>query len=148
MKNEHRILVVEDTASLRNSMETILGNSGYAVDAAADANEALRLFKKHVPCLVLLDILLPERDGLDLLADIRKLPGGKSVPVFVITQLGETEYRQRAKTLGVQRYYVKANISLSELLSSAEKCLKSCKSSAPKPAAAKKALSATKKKTG
>jgi len=63
MKQEHGILVVEDTASLRTSMETILRNAGFGVVGVSDAETAMQAFKKHPPCLILLDILLPKIDG-------------------------------------------------------------------------------------
>ncbi len=124
MKNERRILVVEDALSLRESLKTVLRNSGYIVDLAADGEEALSSFKKHAPSLILLDILLPGRDGLEILSEIRKMRGGKDVCVIVITQFNEKEQRERAKALGVAVYFVKANISLSDLLDAVSRVIK------------------------
>ena len=116
-------MIVEDTPSLRDSLKIILQRSGYDVTAVADAEQAEISCKADYPDLILLDILLPRMNGLDLLAKLRKTACGKDVAVIVITQLSDHAYREMAKKLGVKKYFVKANFSLFEILSAVDEIL-------------------------
>ena len=72
----NHILVVDDEAEIRSSLEEILREEGYGVAGAADAEEAMTLLRDVPYDVVLLDIWLPGRDGLELLAEIRSMAGG------------------------------------------------------------------------
>ena len=72
----NHILVVDDEAGIRSSLEEILREEGYGVAGAADAKEAVTLLRDAPYDVVLLDIWLPDRDGLELLAEIRAVACG------------------------------------------------------------------------
>jgi DNA-binding response OmpR family regulator len=113
---QKRILIVEDTASLRESLQIILRRAGYRAEAVPDGEMGLMCCKKSYPDLVLLDILLPKMSGFDFLKQLRKTPKGKKTPVIVITQFGDQAYYKKATEIGVQGYFIKANISLQQVL--------------------------------
>ncbi len=99
-----QVLVVEDDEHIRNTVKTFLVNSGYSVDASSDGDEALELFYDRRHHLVILDILLPGMDGLELLKEIRRL---SDVPVLMMTALGDDVYQLSAFTKEADDYVTK-----------------------------------------
>jgi CheY-like chemotaxis protein len=80
-----RILIVEDKASSRELLRTVLEQLGYAVIEAGDGDEALRQVRRQAPDLVLMDLQMPARNGYDVLQEIRKDPGLARLPVVAVT---------------------------------------------------------------
>jgi two-component system, OmpR family, response regulator VanR len=99
-----QILVVEDDEHIRNTVKTFLTNAGYDVDTSADGDEALELFYNKRHQLVILDILLPGIDGLELLKEIRRL---SDVPVLMMTALGDDVYQISAFSKEADDYVIK-----------------------------------------
>jgi len=108
-----RILVVEDEPAIAEFVERGLRAAGYAVDCAAEGDEAERRASADQYDLVLLDILLPGKDGLEVLATIRERD--RQTPVILLTALGEIEDRVRGLDRGATDYVVKP-FSMEELL--------------------------------
>jgi CheY-like chemotaxis protein/two-component sensor histidine kinase len=79
------VLVVDDDASMRERLRSILERNGWAVGEAADGAEALERVRAKVPQLVLLDLTMPVMDGFTFLEKLRRLPEGTDVPVLVLT---------------------------------------------------------------
>jgi signal transduction histidine kinase/CheY-like chemotaxis protein/CHASE3 domain sensor protein len=98
------VLVVEDDAGAREILRLCLRNAGYDVVEAADADEALAVARTARPQAVTLDLLLPKRDGWELLAELRSDPATHAIPVIVVSV---TEDRLRAHTCGAQAVLVK-----------------------------------------
>ncbi|HTW81293.1 MAG TPA: sigma-54 dependent transcriptional regulator [Terracidiphilus sp.] len=94
------VLVVDDEAEIRSSLEEILREEGYGVATAATAAEAVVLLEDAPYDVVLLDIWLPDRDGLDVLADLRKQPIEKRPEVVIISGHGTIETAVKATKLG------------------------------------------------
>jgi DNA-binding response OmpR family regulator len=65
------ILVVDDEGAIRSILRTTLEQAGYDVEDAANGNEALRLYSQHVPDLIMIDLMMPEKEGLETIKDIR-----------------------------------------------------------------------------
>jgi CheY-like chemotaxis protein len=80
-----RILIVEDKASSRELLRTVLEQLGYVVIEAGDGDEALRQVRRQTPDLVLMDLQMPARNGYDVLQEIRKDPGLARLPVVAVT---------------------------------------------------------------
>src|SRR5688500_4624670 len=93
-----RILVVDDDASARTAMEAMLAPEGYVVLAAASGKEALAIVAQHAPDLMLLDVIMPDMDGYDVVRAMKVKLTTKKVPVIMITSLGDRE----AKLLGLR----------------------------------------------
>ena len=84
-RRQHTILVVDDHADVRQSHRMIFETRGFAVEEAADGAQALASIKRSVPSLVLLDLMMPGIDGLEVLKSIRENPLTKDLPVIVVT---------------------------------------------------------------
>ena len=103
----NHVLVVDDEAEIRTSLEEILSEEGYAVASAATAAEALVLIEDAPYDVVLLDIWLPDRDGLDVLSDIHALDAEKRPEVVIISGHGTIESAVKATKLGAYDFLEK-----------------------------------------
>ena len=103
----NHILVVDDEVEIRNSIAEILREEGYGVATAATATEALVLVNDAPFDVVLLDIWLPDRDGLDVLSDIRQLSGERRPEVVIISGHGTIETAVKATKLGAYDFLEK-----------------------------------------
>jgi two-component system, OmpR family, alkaline phosphatase synthesis response regulator PhoP len=108
----HRILVVDDEPSVTDLLAYNLRKAHYDVSTATDGREALRLAGEYKPDLILLDLMIPEVDGLDVCRELRKT---SSVPVIMITALGEETDRIVGLELGADDYVTKP-FSVRELM--------------------------------
>jgi DNA-binding response OmpR family regulator len=111
-----KILIVEDDKFLRLLLERKLKNESFEVVAAEDGEEALEKIVTEKPDLILLDIILPKKSGFVVLEEINKDENLKRIPVFIISNLGQPEDIERGKNLGAKEYFVKAGLSLEELI--------------------------------
>src|SRR4051812_6018279 len=96
----NHVLVVDDEAEIRSSLEEIIREEGYGVASAATAAEALVLIQDAPYDVVLLDIWLPDRDGLDVLADVRQMALERRPEVVIVSGHGTIETAVRATKLG------------------------------------------------
>src|SRR3954471_4745627 len=96
----NHVLVVDDEAEIRSSLEEILREEGYAVASAATSAEALLLIEDAPYDVVLLDIWLPDRDGLDVLSDVRRMSLERRPEVVMISGHGTIETAVKATKLG------------------------------------------------
>jgi two-component system nitrogen regulation response regulator NtrX len=103
----NHILIVDDEAEIRESLQSILAEEGYLVTTAATAGEALTLLADAIYDVVLLDIWLPDRDGLDTLADIRQMESAHIPEVVIISGHGTIEAAVRATKLGAYDFLEK-----------------------------------------
>jgi len=103
----NHILVVDDEAEIRNSLEEILREEGYGVATAATAAEALVLLQDAPYDVVLLDIWLPDRDGLDVLAEMHQLAVEMRPEVVIISGHGTIETAVKATKLGAYDFLEK-----------------------------------------
>jgi OmpR family response regulator RpaB len=102
--HKEKILVVDDEASIRRILETRLSMLGYTVVTAADGEEALALYKKECPNLIILDIMMPKLDGYGVCQEIRK---DSEIPIIMLTALGDVADRITGLELGADDYVVK-----------------------------------------
>ena len=103
----NHVLIVDDEAEIRTSLEAILNEEGYLVTTAATATEALTLIRDALYDVVLLDIWLPDRDGLDTLAEIRRIESTNLPEVVIISGHGTIEAAVRATKLGAYDFLEK-----------------------------------------
>ena len=102
--NKYKILVVEDETNIRSFMETILETGGYQVLTATTCQQGIMMFASHMPDLVILDLGLPDRDGLDLIQAARKI---SSVPILVLSARTLEGDKVAALDLGANDYVTK-----------------------------------------
>jgi len=84
--NRGRILIVDDEEDIRESLETLLTIEGYSVDLAPNATEGLERLAKSTYDLVLLDLMMPDKSGMEVLAEVRERD--RETPIFLITAYG------------------------------------------------------------
>lgn len=101
------VLIIEDDDLTAHLVQIILSTRGYRVRTAPDARRGLALALKEEPDLILLDYMLPEQDGLELLADMRAMPELGTVPIIMITAAGRQEVVLRAIRTGATDFLVK-----------------------------------------
>jgi DNA-binding NarL/FixJ family response regulator len=109
-----KVLIVEDELPLRMAYDTILKREGHTVERAKDGQEALDKAGDFKPDLILLDLLMPNVDGIEFLKkyDLKKHP---KVRVVVFSNLSHSEQIQEAEKLGAMRYVVKSSVTPSKL---------------------------------
>jgi len=100
-----KVLVIDDEADIRESLDALLSLEGYDVDLAANALDGTKRLESHVYDLVLLDLMMPDRSGMDVLRDVRDRD--RETPIFMITAFGSTETAVHALKLGANDYFTK-----------------------------------------
>lgn len=118
-----KVLVVEDDAFLLKAYMAKLQNSGFDVQSATDGEEALAALERVKPDIVLLDLVMPRKDGFQTLQDIRSNPAYKDMPIFVVSNIGQQEELDRAKELGANELLLKSNLSMAELVEKIQKAV-------------------------
>ena len=103
--SRRRILVIDDETDIRESLEMLLTGENYHVDLAENATSGLQRFETGNYDLVLLDLMMPDRSGLEVLADIRGRD--RETPVFLLTAYGSVEVAVRALKSGANDYFAK-----------------------------------------
>lgn len=119
-----KILFVEDEEALQRAMGDMLEQNGYQVFKAMDGERGLVVAKKEIPNLILLDLILPRKNGFEVLGELKKDPATRQIPVIVLTNLEGSEDIERALSLGATTYLVKANYDLSDVLVKIESAMK------------------------
>ena len=100
-----RILVVDDELDIREGLETLLTLEGYTVELAANGGEGVRKIESRAYDIVLLDLMMPDRSGMDVLRDVRGRD--RETPIFMITAYGSVEAAVDALKLGANDYFSK-----------------------------------------
>ncbi|TSA44739.1 response regulator, partial [bacterium] len=120
---KRKILIIEDDKSLQNALAEMLTQEKYEIISAFDGEEGLQKLKEENPDLVLLDIILPKKDGYEVLAEIKK-GEKKNIPVLILTNLEEIDNVQKAIDLGATTFMVKSDFSLKDVLEKVKENLK------------------------
>jgi len=118
MNNKPTILLVEDDPFLSSVLRLKLEKESFKVIRAADGEEALNFLTEQgiKPSLILLDLILPKKNGFEVLETIRQDPLLEKLPVIIISNLGQPSDIERGKALGVIDYFIKARLSIGELV--------------------------------
>lgn len=114
-----KILLVEDDNNLREIYEARLMAEGYQITTARDGEEALVVAKKDRPDLIISDVMMPRISGFEMLDILRNTDGLKDVKVIMLTALGQAEDKTRADSLGADRYLVKSQVTLEDIVKAA-----------------------------
>lgn len=111
-----KILFIEDEPALQQTLGDFLRKAGFEVFASYDGVTGLEMAKKERPDLILLDLILPKKNGFEVLAEIKKGPEILAVPIIVLTNLESAEDIDKAFEAGASAYLVKTNYRLEEVL--------------------------------
>src|SRR5579872_4899902 len=104
-ESQGKVLVIDDEADIREGLELLLTSEGFSVDLAQNATEGLRKLEERPYDLVLLDLMMPDRSGMDVLAEVRERD--RETPIFMITAYGSVEAAVQALKLGASDYFSK-----------------------------------------
>ncbi|MBI4281335.1 response regulator transcription factor [Candidatus Uhrbacteria bacterium] len=110
------VLVVEDDPRLLRVYQAKLGQQGWTVLTAADGEVGSQLAIEKHPQVVLLDLMLPKKDGFGVLSDLKNDLGSANVKVLILSNLGQQADIDRGKTLGAKEYMVKSDFSLDAII--------------------------------
>jgi CheY-like chemotaxis protein len=104
--SKKKVLVADDESSILYSVRRILGNEHFVIEAS-NGEQAVRLAQTHKPDIIFMDTLMPEKDGLTALSEIRANENTKTIPVIMLTGLDYELNRKLAQTIGASGYITK-----------------------------------------
>lgn len=113
---QKHVLIVDDDAAIRDALSESLSVAGYAVDVAVDGKEGVNRILNDKPDLVLLDIVMPQMNGWEVLDEIRKDEEGKNTPVIILTNLEGVENVPKALERDALEYIVKGDTDVKDIL--------------------------------
>lgn len=119
-----KILIAEDDNYLVNAYRVKLIKAGYEIKIALDGNEALNALESFTPDLIVLDLVMPKKDGFATLEEIKKNDKWKNIPVIIASNLGQKEDIDRGMKLGATDFIVKSEMSLNDLIAKINKIAK------------------------
>lgn len=118
-----KILVVEDDNFLQGLLSKKLSGEGFEIAAVNNGNDALEKVKEFNPNAILLDLILPEMQGFEVLEKLKDDPNTKEIPVIVLSNLGQKEEINKGMELGAADYMVKAHFTPEEIVEKVEEIL-------------------------
>lgn len=119
-----KILFIEDEPTIQKTISRFLEDEGYEVKNALDGEIGLKTAKEEKPDLILLDIILPKKDGFEVLKELKEDESTKDIPVIALTNLEESENIEKVLSLGAEAYLIKANYKLEEIVEKIKQILK------------------------
>ena len=131
-----KVMVVEDDASLREIYSIRITAEGYDVVSAGDGEEALAVAVREKPDLILSDVMMPKISGFDMLDILRSTPETANIKVIMMTALSAEDQRQRGERLGANRYLVKSQVGIEDVINTIHEVLGDKPVAAPAPAPA------------
>ena len=122
MENK-KILIIEDDANLRNVLEEFFEAEKMLVKPASDGESGLKSLRDFLPDVVLLDIILPKKDGYEIIKEIKSDEKIKDIPVILLTNLGGLNDIEKALALGATTYLVKGDYQVKEIVEKVKEVL-------------------------
>ena len=105
--SDRRVLLIEDEPNIIEAIRFILSRDGWRVDTHSDGETALDAVETRAPDLIILDVMLPNKSGYDILHELRGNEATKSLPVLMLTARGQKKDRELAEKLGVNKFMTK-----------------------------------------
>ncbi|MBR2836783.1 response regulator [Candidatus Saccharibacteria bacterium] len=118
-----KVMVVEDDAALREIYSIRISAEGYEVVQAGDGEEALAVAVREKPDLILSDVMMPKISGFDMLDILRNTPETAKIKVIMMTALSAEDQRERGERLGADRYLVKSQVGIEDVVSAIHEVL-------------------------
>ncbi len=118
-----KIMVVEDDAALREIYSIRITAEGYEVVTAGDGEEALAVAVREKPDLILADVMMPKISGFDMLDILRNTPETAGIKIIMMTALSGDEQRARGESLGCDRYLVKSQVGIEDVVNTIHEVL-------------------------
>ena len=118
-----KVMLVEDDKSLREIYSIRLAAEGYAIVSAGDGEEALGVAVQEKPDLIISDVMMPKISGFDMLDILRSQPETNKIKVIMMTALSSEDQRQRGESLGADRYLVKSQVGIEDVINAVHEVL-------------------------
>jgi DNA-binding response OmpR family regulator len=116
MSIKKKILLAEDDKFICKAYQDGLTRAGFEVVIAHDGEQALSKIKSDKPDLILLDLIMPSKNGFEVMEDLKKNPSMSKAPVVILSNLGQESDVKKSKDLGAVDYLVKSNYSMKEVI--------------------------------
>jgi len=124
MDEKKKILIVEDDVFVRDIYDMKFQQEGFDVVLAVDGLEALQLLEELIPDIILLDMMMPQMDGMEVLKKIKEHEIWKHIPVIMLTNISDKEKVDEAMCQGSVDYLIKSHFTPSEVVSKVDSVLK------------------------
>ena len=122
-KREKKILIIEDDSFLLQMYATKLEKAGFEVKSSTDSTLGLKKAKEQKPDLILLDLVMPLKDGFQVLEELKIDSNTQNIPVIILSNLSEREDVQKCLQLGAADYLIKAHFVPSKVISKIERLI-------------------------
>jgi len=110
------VLIAEDEGALSGVLKSKLTRHGFVVEIAQDGVEAVEKMKALKPAIVLLDLIMPNKNGFQVLEEVKADPELAMIPIIVFSNLNQEEDRERTKKLGAVDFWVKSDIAIADVI--------------------------------
>ena len=107
----HKLAIIEDDPAISHMYRMKFESEGYKVETAENGKIGLDMIEKMKPDMVLLDLMMPEMNGDEMLEIMRATEWGKDIPVIVLTNMGEQEIPAKIEKLGINAFVLKAEMT-------------------------------------
>jgi DNA-binding response OmpR family regulator len=114
--NGKKILIAEDEPFLVKVYEAKMSKTGYEIKVAKNGEEVSEILKSFTPNLILLDLIMPKKDGFEVLKELKASAKWKNIPVVVTSNLSQPEDKAKVKELGAMDYIVKSDVSILDII--------------------------------
>ncbi len=118
-----KIAIVEDDPVINQMYRMKFESDGFEVEVAGDGAKGVEMIEHFRPDIILMDLQMPEMDGATALEEIRKTDWGKTIPVIILTNLGEEEAPENIRNLGIKSYIVKAELTPRQVVQKTKEAL-------------------------
>lgn len=106
-----KIAIIEDDSAISMMYRIKFEAEGYVVETAENGKLGLELVKEMMPDIILLDLMMPEMNGDEMLKKLRETEWGKNIKVIILTNMGESEAPESIKALNIEAFILKANMT-------------------------------------
>lgn len=114
--SQKKILIVDDEKDMREVLEEKFITCGFSVVSAENGKEGLEKSLEEHPEVILLDIMMPEMDGIEMLSRLRQDQWGQNVPVILLTNISDMRKIEEAQKMGIQEYMLKAEWKMAQIV--------------------------------
>ena len=118
-----KILIIEDDKFLSELLATKLTKEGFNVISAPNGEDGVIKTKSEKPEIILLDLMLPQMDGFEVMTNLKKDPVSSNIPIIILSNFGQEEKIEKGLALGAKDYLVKANFTTAEIVAKIKKTL-------------------------
>lgn len=123
MSTKSKVAIIEDDPAIIQMYKLKFETEGYEVMTAGDGVEGLELIESFEPNAVLLDLMMPNMNGMEMLSKLRSMAGGRDVKVIVLTNMGDTETATKVYKMAADDYIVKAEMTPLQVVERVSKLL-------------------------